>query len=151
MRILNFLKRDPTNNKMTKIESLQLQVVTAIPLLENKLETIANRFEINSSLLLTELIKYLIITNESNKTTSPSYLVDLAWHEFILFTKYYNIFCTENFGQFIHHTPDSKANKTSYEFTLECYKNQYGLPPENIWTNNFLLNWKESNCGACHN
>jgi hypothetical protein len=136
---------------MNKIDSLHIEILTAIPVLKNKLETIANRFEIDSNLLLTELIKYLIITNESNRTTSPSYLVDLAWHEFILFTKYYNLFCAENFGKFIHHTPDSKANKTSYELTLESYKKQYGLPPESIWTNNTSLNWKESNCGACHN
>jgi len=136
---------------MNKIESLQLEILTAIPILKNKLETIANRFEITSDQLLTELIKYLVITNENNKTTSPSYLVDLAWHEFILFTKYYHLFCTENFGKFIHHTPDSKANKTGYEFTLERYKKLYGIPPESIWTHNVLINWKESSCGACHN
>ena len=122
-----------------------------IPVLKNKLENIAKRFEVDSNQLLTELIKYLIVTNKSNKTTSPSYLVDLAWHEFILFTKYYQQFCTKHFGKFIHHTPGSKPNKKSYNHTLEHYKKLYGLAPKTIWANSPLLNWKESNCGACHN
>ena len=136
---------------MNNIKSLHSEILTAIPLLKNKLETIANRFEIDSSQLLTELIKYLVITNENNKTTSPSYLVDLAWHEFILFTKYYHQFCFNNFENFIHHTPDSKSNTSGYKFTLKCYEKRYGLPPENIWTNNPLLNLKQSSCGACRN
>ncbi|MEP5339185.1 MAG: hypothetical protein ABJL44_16395 [Algibacter sp.] len=145
------LKKLDTNNKMNKIESLHLKIVTNIPVLKNKLEIIGNRFEVDTEKLLIELIKYLVVTNENNKTTSPSYLVDLAWHEFILFTKYYHLFCMENFGKFIHHTPDSKTNKTGYEFTLKSYKELFGLPPEDIWTKNYLLNWKESSCGACHN
>lgn len=140
-----------TEKKMTRIESLQAEITTAIPVLKNKLLPIANRFEIDPEVLLAELLKYLDITNQNSQTTSPSYVIDLAWHEFILCTKYYQLFCEKNFGKFIHHTPDTKPNKTGYEFTLESYKKLYGIPPENIWTNNTLINWKESSCGACHN
>ncbi len=35
----------------------------------------------------------------------PSQVVDVAWHEFILFTKLYKIFCRRSLGRFIHHTP----------------------------------------------
>ncbi|MDP2560486.1 hypothetical protein [Psychrobium sp. 1_MG-2023] len=35
----------------------------------------------------------------------PSQVVDVAWHEFILFTKSYQLFCKKGFGRFIHHTP----------------------------------------------
>lgn len=136
---------------MNEIESFHLEITTAIPVLRDKITPIANRFDVDSSKLLIELIKYLIITHESKEATSPSYLVDLVWHEFILFTKYYHQFCTEKFGKFIHHTPDAKANKTNFNLTLEIYKNRYGLPPENIWVDNSILNWDASNCGACHN
>ncbi|HET8707474.1 MAG TPA: hypothetical protein VFM46_14310 [Pseudomonadales bacterium] len=35
----------------------------------------------------------------------PSQAVDVAWHEFILFTQDYEIFCKRAFGHFLHHTP----------------------------------------------
>jgi hypothetical protein len=136
---------------MSEIKSFHSEITTAIPILKDKLVPIANRSNIDSSKLLTELIKYLIITNESKETTSSSYLVDLVWHEFILFTQYYHRFCTEKFGKFIHHTPSSKANKDNFSLTLERYKTRYGLPPENIWTNNMVLNRDVVNCGSCNN
>ena len=35
----------------------------------------------------------------------PSQAVDIAWHEFILFTKKYDHFCHKALGRFLHHTP----------------------------------------------
>ena len=35
----------------------------------------------------------------------PSQGVDDLWHEFILYTKNYELFCRKAFGQFLHHTP----------------------------------------------
>lgn len=35
----------------------------------------------------------------------PSQVVDVAWHEFILFTRDYEQFCKQAFGRFLHHTP----------------------------------------------
>ena len=35
----------------------------------------------------------------------PSQVVDLAWHEFILFTRKYDHFCNKAIGRFLHHTP----------------------------------------------
>ena len=35
----------------------------------------------------------------------PSQAVDVAWHEFILFTRGYRVFCHEAIGHFLHHTP----------------------------------------------
>lgn len=35
----------------------------------------------------------------------PSQVVDDAWHEFILFTRSYQLFCLKTFGRFLHHTP----------------------------------------------
>lgn len=36
---------------------------------------------------------------------SPTETVDIAWHEFILDTRRYALFCQDNFGRFIHHQP----------------------------------------------
>jgi hypothetical protein len=35
----------------------------------------------------------------------PSQVVDVAWHEFILFTRKYEHFCSNAIGRFLHHTP----------------------------------------------
>lgn len=35
----------------------------------------------------------------------PSQAVDFAWHEFILFTRKYQLFCQSAFKRFLHHTP----------------------------------------------
>jgi len=35
----------------------------------------------------------------------PSKAVDTAWHEFILFTRGYQVFCRDALGRFLHHTP----------------------------------------------
>ncbi len=35
----------------------------------------------------------------------PSQAVDVAWHEFILFTQAYERFCKRGVGRFVHHTP----------------------------------------------
>ena len=35
----------------------------------------------------------------------PSQVVDVAWHEFILFTRNYQVFCQSALGRFLHHTP----------------------------------------------
>jgi hypothetical protein len=47
----------------------------------------------------------------------PSQLADDLWHEFILYTRYYEKFCQQAFGRFLHHTPaavlgsDKKSNE----------------------------------------
>ncbi|MCK9605676.1 MAG: hypothetical protein M0R33_04400 [Methylomonas sp.] len=35
----------------------------------------------------------------------PSRLTDDYWHEFILYTRHYQLFCHKAFGRFFHHTP----------------------------------------------
>ena len=35
----------------------------------------------------------------------PSQVVDDLWHEFILYTRNYEVFCRQAFGRFMHHTP----------------------------------------------
>lgn len=35
----------------------------------------------------------------------PSQITDDLWHEFILYTRHYQLFCRKAFGGFLHHTP----------------------------------------------
>ncbi len=53
------------------------------------------------------LKEYFIICHRAKKqmVSMPSQVIDVAWHEFILFTKKYNDFCKQSLGRFLHHTP----------------------------------------------
>lgn len=59
------------------------------------------------------LKEYFIICNIAQKrmVSMPSQAVDVAWHEFILFTRIYEDFCKQGFGNYLHHTP-AEAMKT---------------------------------------
>jgi hypothetical protein len=54
---------------------------------------------------------YLCHQAKQSMVSMPSQIVDDAWHEFILFTKDYDDFCSNAFGRFLHHTP-AEAMKT---------------------------------------
>jgi len=132
------------NSKVTTIKN-------EIPLLIKKVAPICTEYKIDSDSLILEMVKFLNLIHLTGQKISPSYVVDLAWHEFILFTRYYQQYCNENFNRFIHHTPSANEDKNLYKKTLNLYKLHYGKPPQNIWEteNNTELN--NTNCGACHN
>lgn len=50
---------------------------------------------------------YFHICNQAGRrmVSMPSQAVDVAWHEFILFTRAYQAFCDRALGRFLHHTP----------------------------------------------
>jgi hypothetical protein len=50
---------------------------------------------------------YFTINHNAGKKmlSMPSQVVDVAWHEFILFTRKYESFCQKALGRFLHHTP----------------------------------------------
>lgn len=58
-------------------------------------------------LVITGLREYFHICNATGRSavSMPSQVVDVAWHEFILFTRIYEDFCTHAFRRFLHHTP----------------------------------------------
>lgn len=48
---------------------------------------------------------HVISLSRREMVAMPSQVVDVAWHEFILFTKEYAQFCSKALGHFLHHTP----------------------------------------------
>jgi hypothetical protein len=50
---------------------------------------------------------YFTFCNQAKRrmVAMPSQVVDVAWHEFILFTKAYEAFSKKAIGRFLHHTP----------------------------------------------
>ena len=58
-------------------------------------------------LVFRALRDYFWMCNKANRkmVAMPSQVVDIAWHEFILFTRSYKAFCRKSLGRFLHHTP----------------------------------------------
>ena len=52
-----------------------------------------------------EMKQYLVSSLKREEPKSPGRTLDIAWHEFILFTSDYASFCDQYFGGFIHHVP----------------------------------------------
>jgi len=44
----------------------------------------------------------------------PMKLLDEMWHTFILFTREYTEYCTDNYGFYIHHAPTTRAETDQY-------------------------------------
>ncbi len=57
--------------------------------------------------VITGLREYFHVCNAAGAAmvAMPSQVVDVAWHEFILFTRQYQQFCNAALGRFLHHTP----------------------------------------------
>lgn len=124
-----------------------------IPLIEDKVTTICTANNVTLDELLLELIRFLDLIHLSNEKLSPPHIVDLAWHEFILFTRYYEQFCNKHYGRFIHHTPGKKENPQIFINTIGCYIKKYGEPNIKIWGKLANDEWKikTANCGSCYN
>ena len=60
----------------------------------------------------------------------PSQAVDDLWHEFILYTRAYEAFCSKAFGGFLHHTPavvlspDKRNNEGLRRVWWQCCKEE---------------------------
>lgn len=79
---------------------------------------------------------YFIFCHQAkNKMVAmPSQVVDIAWHEFILFTREYERFSKKAIGRFLHHTPtEAMQTRTSAQegikrvWRLAC--NNEGISP----------------------
>ncbi len=48
---------------------------------------------------------FILRLQHGDNIAMPSKVVDALWHDFILFTKDYQVFCEKAFGGFLHHMP----------------------------------------------
>ncbi len=96
--------------------------------------------------LMTETIRFLNLIAYQKVPLTPSLKVDLAWHEVILCTRYYQTLCTGQWGRFIHHNPAGKPaeNKRNFEATLKLYQEHYGKAPAKYWGELTI-----ADCGGC--
>ena len=65
--------------------------------------------EVWAQVILDQTIAFLRLCGQDTENAhAPSYLVDIGWHEFILYTKLYADFSYAVAGFFIHHIPDDE-------------------------------------------
>lgn len=100
--------------------------------------------------MLREVLRFLHLIAWSGKRLTPPYVLDLAWHEFILFTKAYAAYCDAAFGRFIHHTPGGTAdeNQRQLKATLSLYISHFGTPDPRFWGDQGFYS-EAADCGAC--
>ncbi|MGB0525636.1 MAG: glycine-rich domain-containing protein [Flammeovirgaceae bacterium] len=134
-----------------QIEQWAIAILQEMPVLRHKLTPIAIQAGSSEVNLLQEVLKFLYLIGTYQQRLSPSMVVDLAWHEFILCTRLYAQFCQENFGRFIHHTPGGEAAENQRKFlkTIQLYIMTFGEPLAGAWGNLAQEEWQSSQCGAC--
>jgi hypothetical protein len=83
----------------------------------------------------------LYLCNLSGEAIAPSDIVDYAWHEMMLFTRWYQEFCL-CIGGFIHHDPTPPEEKE--EFAKEAKeKGLTETPTYTITKRNYKKFFKE--------
>lgn len=70
--------------------------------------------------LFTEVKRYLVLTRLDRHVSWQMYStrVDEVWHQFVLFTREYGMFCDQHLGGFAHHRP-SNAPELPWRHDLE--------------------------------
>ena len=104
-----FLIKRKKARQLAFIQSYQFH-----PLLNKKVkEKYPHLSEENIELVFETLRDYFCFCNQAKKrmVAMPSQVVDIAWHEFILYTRAYEIFSRKAIGRYLHHTP-TEAMKT---------------------------------------
>jgi hypothetical protein len=111
-----------------------LQEVDAYPLPPLLIPRIAE--EHNYSLkyaegALREAKRMLFLSASTGKTVAPSGRIDPAWHEMLMFTRFYQNF-SDFIGKFIHHdpTPGPPDGGAVYEATKSLYEKEFGIVPD---------------------
>ncbi|MCW2901780.1 MAG: hypothetical protein JWO67_4045 [Streptosporangiaceae bacterium] len=90
-----------------------------------------------------------LLTCAANPTAglSPSALVDIGWHTFILHTSDYADFCGRTAGRFMHHNPtdgDTPLNASVLEATVAAMRD-VGVPVDaDLWRPG------PADCSQCH-
>jgi hypothetical protein len=87
---------------------------------------------------IVEYKKFMYLAATSDMMVSPSEIVDVVWHQHLIFTKSYQEFC-EVVGKVIQHVPSTHNREDFGKFrqakerTRNLYKSVFGEQPADIW------------------
>jgi len=93
---------------------------------------------------IAEYKKFMYLAATSDYMVSPSEIVDVVWHQHLLFTQSYNEFCTL-LGKNIQHIPsthdrdETEKFKRAKERTKQLYNETFGEQPVDIWEYDGML------------
>jgi hypothetical protein len=126
-----------SKNRLDDLDPTRLarELMESCPLLRMKLSRALFCSADETIHALEEVIKFLILAAGSTDAVTPSARVDMAWHEFLLFTRTYASFCHDKLGKMVHHEPsiDHEANSQQYSQTLLQYRQRFGEPKPEFW------------------
>jgi hypothetical protein len=87
---------------------------------------------------IVEYKKFMYLAGTSDLMVSPSEIIDIVWHQHLIFTQSYSDFCTI-IGKNIQHIP-STHNKEDFEKfklakqrTKKLYNDPFGEQPQEVW------------------
>lgn len=91
-----------------------------------------------TELAILEYKKFMYLAATSDMMVSPSGIIDIVWHQHLLFTQSYETFCAVA-GKRIQHVPsthnreDFQKFRQAKERTQQFYEETFGNPPSEIW------------------
>lgn len=105
-------------NERRRIQNKQIAFIDSYQFPSTVPEIVSKHYphlsEHQLSLVMQGLRQYFQLCRVAHNATSmPSKIVDLAWHEFLLYTKSYANFCKYGVGHFVHHTPTQEMTDPS--------------------------------------
>ena len=88
-----------------------------------------------------EYKKFVYLGVLSDCHVTPSKIIDIIWHEHLLFSSGYRNFCNEIIEYDFDHHPEllpidaqTETYNAQYEYTLKLYRSEFGIePPTDIW------------------
>ncbi|MCH5717193.1 glycine-rich domain-containing protein [Niabella hibiscisoli] len=91
-----------------------------------------------TELAILEYKKFMYLAATSDMMVSPSGVIDVVWHQHLIFTESYEAFC-KMLGKKIQHVPsthnkeDFQKFRSAKERTAQLYEEAFGTPPSTIW------------------
>jgi hypothetical protein len=101
--LFRFFKKSALNKRKKLIDSFRFPQTVK----NNVRQAYPHLSDAQTDQVMSGLKAYFHICNMAGDkmVSMPSQVVDVAWHEFILFTKQYQLFCNHALGRFLHHVP----------------------------------------------
>lgn len=89
---------------------------------------------------------FLFVSRMEQKSLKPTLKIDMAWHEFLVYTKEYREFCLDVLGAFIDHCPtdDEELNVGSPVSLALCASRYVGT-----LSNNWAAEGSPTDCVSC--
>lgn len=96
--------------------------------------------------IMNSTIGFLILcANNPDKKFSPTHLVDIGWHTFLMYTRDYAEFCQAHGNQFIHHDPNDNPDRPMESGGARetvAFMQRHGIPHDPEM-------WRETNRNNC--